>query len=113
MKPQTQNTLHELLRDRLQTTYDDIANFCDRWNITELALFGSVLRDDFRPESDIDILVTYQPAHHLRWRDWLAAQNELEQMFGRNVDIVEKALLTNPYRQAEILKTHQVIYTDE
>jgi predicted nucleotidyltransferase len=79
----------------------------------EFALFGSVLRSDFQDDSDIDILVTYLTGHSLQWQDWFGAKEELERKFGRPVDLVEKALLKNPYRRAEILKTHQVIYARE
>jgi predicted nucleotidyltransferase len=109
LKPDLQN----LLAERLHTTPKAIADFCQRQHIVEFALFGSVLRDDFRPDSDVDVLVTYAPDHHLRWQDWLTVKEELEQRFGRSVDVVEKPLLKNPYRRAEILQTHQVIYASE
>jgi predicted nucleotidyltransferase len=106
LRPDLQN----LLAERLHTTPEEITDFCQRQNIIEFALFGSVLRDDFGPSSDVDVLVTYAPDHHLRWQDWLAVKEELEQRFGRSVDVVEKPLLKNPYRRAEILQTQQVIY---
>lgn len=102
--------LQNLMDDRLKVTSSQIAAFCQRWNITELALFGSVLRDDFRPDSDVDILVVFSNKHELIWDDWLKMQEELEAMFGHEVDLVSKKYLKNPYRRAEILRTHQVIY---
>ena len=55
-----------------------IAEFCDRWQITEFALFGSVLRDDFRPDSDIDVLVTWDPNFHLTFSNLDRMESELE-----------------------------------
>ena len=109
-KIQTDPSLWE---ERLHTTATEIAEFCQRHNIVEFALFGSVLRSDFQVNSDIDILVTYSPGYHLGWQDWFGAKVELQQKFGRPVDIVEKALLKNPYRRAEILKSYQVIYAKQ
>ena len=105
--------LNILLKERLHTTPAEITQFCEQRNIVELALFGSVLRSDFQDDSDVDILVTYLTGYHLRWQDWFGAKEELERKFGRPVDLVEKVLVKNPYRRAEILKTHQVIYARE
>ncbi|MGB0563192.1 MAG: nucleotidyltransferase family protein [Spirulinaceae cyanobacterium] len=55
-----------------------IAAFCHRWQITEFALFGSVLRDDFGPNSDIDVLLTFAPEQWLTWDDWQRMQIEVE-----------------------------------
>ncbi|MBE9079160.1 nucleotidyltransferase domain-containing protein [Romeria aff. gracilis LEGE 07310] len=111
MTVQRQPGLQSILQTRLRVTQAEVVEFCQRWNIVELALFGSVLRDDFRADSDVDVLVTYGQGHHLRFQDWLTMKTELERRFGRSVDVVEKALLKNPYRRSEILRTHQVIYS--
>lgn len=87
-----------------------IAEFCKRWSITEFSLFGSVLRDDFRPDSDIDVLVSIDPQAHISLFEIAQMQIELENMFKRPVDLVEKEGLRNPYRRREILSTAQVIY---
>ena len=60
-----QADLKYVMTDRLKVSLDAIAQFCQRWNIVEFALFGSVLRDDFRPDSDVDVLVTYERSHRL------------------------------------------------
>jgi predicted nucleotidyltransferase len=86
-----------------------IAEFCQRWHITELSLFGSVLRDDFRPDSDVDVLVEFEPGHTPGWK-FFDAQEELEAMFRRPVDLVSKPALRNPFRRYEILRTRQVVY---
>lgn len=88
-----------------------IRDFCVRWKITELALFGSILRDDFRSDSDVDVLVEFAPdAEWDYWDGWPEMLEELEKIFGRKVDLVEKVALKNPYRRHEILRTHRVIY---
>ena len=99
------------INQRIQASPAQIAAFCQRWQIIEFALFGSVLRDDFRPDSDIDVLVTF--AADSRWSlfDWVDMKEELEALLGRKVGIADKEGLKNPYRRHEILQTHQVIYT--
>jgi predicted nucleotidyltransferase len=87
-----------------------IAEFCKRWSINEFALFGSVLRADFRPDSDIDVLVSIDPKAHIGLLEIVQMQIELEKMFKRPVDLVEKEGLRNPYRRREILRTAQVVY---
>jgi len=87
-----------------------IAEFCERWNITEFSLFGSVLREDFRPDSDVDVLVSIDPKAHIGLLEIVQMQIELEKMFKRSVDLVEKEGLRNPYRRREILRTAQVVY---
>ena len=87
-----------------------IAEFCKRWSITEFSVFGSVLRDDFRPDSDIDVLVSIDPKAHVGLFEIAQMKIELEDMFKRPVDLVEKEGLRNPYRRNEILQTAQLIY---
>lgn len=95
---------------RIKASPSEIAEFCQRWKITEFALFGSVLRDDFRPDSDIDVLVTFEPDPGWNLFDCVDMKDELEALLGREVDLVNKKYLKNPYRRYEILRTHQVIY---
>lgn len=87
-----------------------LAEFCRRWKVAELALFGSVLRDDFRPGSDVDVLVTFAPGEQWSLFDLAAMQDELAAMFGRPVDLVEKKSIRNPFRRHAILTTKQVVY---
>lgn len=75
-----------------------------------MGLFGSVLRPDFRPDSDIDVLITFEPDVPWSLYDWVDMIEELEAMFGRGVDLVESSGLRNPFRRKEILATQQVIY---
>lgn len=89
---------------------DKLSDFCRRRKIAELALFGSVLRDDFRPESDIDILVTFAPHTPYSLFDFAIMQEELKTILGHEVDLVEKAALRNPFRRSHILTNMEVIY---
>ena len=87
-----------------------IAAFCRRWKIAEFGFFGSVLRDDFGPDSDIDVLVEFEPDAPWSLLDVVRMQEELKDMLGREVDLVEKIGLRNPFRRHEILKSKQVVY---
>ena len=62
-----------------------LAGFSRRWNISELALFGSALREDFRPDSDVDVLVSFSPDARITLFDVARMQDELEELFGRHV----------------------------
>ena len=87
-------------------------DFCRRWQISELSLFGSVLRDDFQPESDIDVLVTFLPEASTTLFDLVAMKEELEQLFNRRVDLVTRRGIEasrNWIRRAAILDTAQRI----
>lgn len=91
--------------------FDRIRSFCTKWGIVEFSLFGSVLRDDFRPDSDVDVLVAFEKSRSLDWEDWLAMEDELREIFGgRTVDLVERRCVTNPFRRYEILTTRHVLY---
>ena len=89
---------------------EKIVAFCRKWKITEFSLFGSVLRDDFGSDSDVDVLVTF--AENAPWSlfDMVDMQDELKDVFGREVDFVEKEGLRNPFRRHHILKHREVIY---
>jgi len=87
-----------------------VADFCRRWKVTEFALFGSVLRTDFRNDSDIDVLVTFAPDATWTLLDFVTMQDELRDIFGREVDLVERDALHNPFRRRAILNNLQVIY---
>jgi predicted nucleotidyltransferase len=91
-----------------------LARFCQRWRIRELALFGSALRDDFGPDSDVDILVTFGDDSEWGLLDHVRMQQELQSLFQRNVDLISKRGLErsrNWMRRNEILKTAQTLFT--
>lgn len=87
-----------------------IEQFCQQYKVGEFALFGSVLREDFRPDSDVDVLVTLQPNNGISLYDWIDMIDELKEIFGRNVDLVDKEGLKNPIRRKRILETCEVVY---
>ena len=90
-----------------------LSEFCGRWNISELALFGSALREDFRPDSDVDVLVSFAPQAHVTLFDMAQMQNELKDIFKRDVDLVSKRGLENSrnyLRRKQILDSAQVIH---
>jgi predicted nucleotidyltransferase len=87
-----------------------IAEFCTRWRIREFSLFGSVLREDFRPDSDVDVLVTFHPDARWSLFDFVDMQEELKALFGRDVDLVEAEGLRNPFRRRSILQSKEVIH---
>ncbi len=90
-----------------------IAAFCRKWQISELGLFGSVLRQDFRPESDIDVLVSFAPEAQWRFADLLTMEEELAQILGRPVDLVERRLVEkseNYIRRRHILDSVESVY---
>jgi predicted nucleotidyltransferase len=95
---------------RLDYHREKIEEFCRRWQVIEFALFGSVLRDDFRPDSDVDVLVSFGAEAPWSLYDIVEMTDELKQMFNREVDLVEKEALRNPFRRKEILATRKVIY---
>ncbi len=87
---------------------DSIAEFCQKHQMRKLSLFGSILRDDFRPESDVDVLVEFEPDTHVGW-EFVSLQEELSQILGRKVDLNTSGFLSRHFRQ-KVLDTAQVIY---
>ncbi|HWE92679.1 MAG TPA: nucleotidyltransferase family protein [Tepidisphaeraceae bacterium] len=87
-----------------------LVEFSRRWKVAELSLFGSVLRDDFGPQSDVDVLVSFRPDAHWSLMEWVDMQDELEGLFGRRVDLVAKGGLRNPFRRHEILNNREIVY---
>ena len=95
---------------KLDVSSEAIAAFCQKWKIAEFALFGSILRDDFRPDSDVDVLVSFAPDERWSLFDIVTMKEELKTIFDREVDLVQKEGLQNPFRRYEILRTKEVIY---
>jgi len=98
---------------RIPIDCEKIAEFCRRWKITEFALFGSVLRDDFRPDSDVDVLVTFAPDAEWSLFDDVDMEEELSAIFGRKVDLVSRRAVErsdNWIRRKAILSTAEPVY---
>ena len=97
----------------IKLSLNKITAFCQHWQITEFALFGSVLRDDFRSDSDIDVLVTFSPEAHHTLFDLVHMENELKEIFQRDVDLVSRRGIErslNYLRRNEIFSSAQTIY---
>ena len=98
---------------RVAVNNERIARFCRKWHVTELALFGSVLREDFGPDSDVDVLATFAPDARWSVRDLVRMQDELKEIFGRQVDLVEREAVEkseNYIRRRHILSSLETIY---
>ena len=92
----------------LKLPTEQIAAFCKHNAIRKLALFGSVLRNDFRPESDIDVLVEFEPDAHVGW-EFIDIQDNLTYLLKRKVDLHTPFTLS-PYFRDEVLQSAQVLY---
>jgi len=101
------------IADRIEIPDTDLAAFCQRWQIIDLAAFGSVLRDDFGSESDLDLLAAFAPAARHSIFDLVRMEQELESLTGRRVDLVERTAIEqsrNYLRRSQILDTARQIY---
>ncbi len=91
----------------------DIADFCQRWKIRELAVFGSVLRADFSPESDVDVMVTFEDDSDWSLLDHIRMEQELQDLLQRDVDLVTRRAVENSenwVRRKDILRTATVLF---
>jgi predicted nucleotidyltransferase len=84
--------------------------FCRRWRVTELSIFGSALREDFRTDSDLDVLVSFEKEAPWSLWDLIAMRDELSELVGRKVDLIEREGLRNPIRKRRILEALKVVY---
>lgn len=102
------------IKTQIPIDYDRIVTYCQKWKIIELALFGSVLRDDFQQDkSDVDVLVVFAPETHWTLFDLVDMEEELQSIFGRDVDLVSRRGIErsrNYLRRQEILNSTQTIY---
>lgn len=97
----------------IDVLYNRIAQFCKKWQMGELSLFGSALRDDFGPESDIDILVAFDDDAELTLFDLYHMKDELREIFDRNIDLVSRRGLEssrNHIRRDSILNSAEALY---
>ena len=87
-----------------------IEAFARKWHLREISLFGSVLRNDFGAQSDIDVLVSFRDGFTLTFESYVDMCDELSTLFGgREIDLVESRRLTDPYRRHEILRTREAV----
>jgi uncharacterized protein len=100
-------------RHRLTIPRKKIAEFCRHRKVLEFSLFGSILREDFRPDSDVDVLVTFAPDAKVSLFDLVDMQDELKAIFKREVDLIEKQAILeskNYIRRKSILENTRVVY---
>lgn len=98
---------------RIRIDSERVADFCRRWGVVEFSLFGSVLRDDFRPDSDVDVLVRFAPDTKVSLFDLARMQDELGELLGRRVDLVEREAVErseNYIRRKHILSSVEPVY---
>lgn len=101
------------MKARMDMPTEAIGVFCKKWRIVEFAVFGSILRDDFRPDSDVDVMVVFEPDARWDFEHLLEMTNELKNIFGRKVDLVEKRFIEgseNYIRRRHILNHMESIY---
>lgn len=101
------------MKSAIQIDRQAMEAFCRRWKITELSLFGSVLREDFRPDSDVDVLVSFAPEAEWGLLDHAAMQDELSDLVGRKVDLVTRRAVErsrNRRRRQSILESAELFY---
>ncbi|MCC6156736.1 MAG: nucleotidyltransferase domain-containing protein [Deltaproteobacteria bacterium] len=102
-----------MISPKLHWPVEQIEAFCRKWKIVRMELFGSALRGDFRDDSDVDVLVVWEPDTGWDLFDQVHMSDEMSEILGRRVDFVSRRGLErsgNPYRRDEILKTAQVVY---
>jgi hypothetical protein len=94
----------------ITTSKKRLDDFCRKWKVAELSAFGSVVRDDFRPDSDVDLLVRFPSDAQWSLYDWTDMIGELREILGRKVDLLSLQALRNPFRRHEILKAREILY---
>ena len=97
-------------RSNIDISMDEIRRFCTKWKIMEFSLFGSILREDFRPGSDVDVLVLFKDDADWDLFDIVEMKEELKSIFGREVDLVEQGAIRNPFRRQSILSSKETLY---
>jgi len=95
---------------KLDIKQDIFLDIIKKYDLEKVYVFGSVLREDFTEKSDLDLLIVFRNGKEKSLFDLIDLKNELEDLVGRKVDIVEEEALINPYRKEEILKNAKVIY---
>lgn len=101
------------MNTRVEIPMDRIKDFCKKWRIVELSLFGSALRKDFAPHSDVDILVQFAPETRYGMFDLVRMEQELQELLGRRVDLIERKAIEqteNYIRRRSILSSAEIVY---
>jgi uncharacterized protein len=99
--------------ERLRVDEEKLRALCAAWQVRELSVFGSALRDDFGEGSDVDLLVTFAPGVRWRLRELMDLEDELAALFGRQIDLVEREAVEespNYIRRRAILSSLETVY---
>jgi len=102
-----------VVSERLEVSPEALATFCQRWHIARLEVFGSVLREDFGSQSDIDFLVSFEPGEGPAGLEWFRLEEELAQLVGRKVDVLNRRVVEksrNLYRRHHILSEATTVH---
>ena len=103
-------TMEKLRKNGITLNYNDIETLCNKYNIIELSIFGSSIKEDFSADSDIDILVSFNKNTDVSLFDIMDLEDEFAKLLKREVDVLEKEALKNPIRRDKILSTREIIY---
>ena len=104
------NAVQKLHSNGVDVNIDDLRRLAVRYSIMEISVFGSSIRSDMKPESDVDLLISFSPSADVSLFDLMDLESELEQIFHRPVDVVEPQALTNPVRRQRILSSKELLY---
>lgn len=98
--------------DDLDKATQLLIELCQRWQISEFIIFGSLLRSDFKTSSDIDCLITFMESAPWDLFEIVSFKDELKELFNREIDLTEKKSLTNPFILKSITENHKVLYSN-
>lgn len=107
--------MREAIVNNMALPIDALRAYCRKWSIVEFALFGSVLRDDFTADSDIDVLVQFRDGRRYGLSELVQMDDELEAIFGRPVDLIDRRVIEasrNYLRRKIILSSAQLVYAE-
>lgn len=94
---------------KIDIPIEKIRAFCRKWKIAEFSLFGSVLRDDLRPNSVADVLISFEETAGRDLFDIVDMKEELKSIFGREADLVEQGAIRSPFRRHSILSAKEIL----
>jgi len=104
-------TIEKMRRNGVFFNYQEMVQLCKRYCITELSVFGSAIRDDFTPESDVNILVSFKKESNVSLFDMVELEGEFSQLLDKKANVVERESLRSPVRKHKIMSTRKIIYT--
>ena len=106
--------LKKLEKNGVHLKYEDVVKICEKYHLTELSIFGSAIRDDFKEDSDVDLLVVWENylEKNQPW-DFIDIRDDFKRLLNREVDIVDKDGIQNPIRREMILSTYEVVYAHQ